>query len=70
MNAKLMVFIGVGFELGIFAWAGIILGKKLDHYMGWDGPGVLIMIFLCLASWSVHFIYLLRKLNRDASSND
>ena len=68
-DRKALMFIGVGFELFAFSVAGIIVGKEVDKYFGWSGGGTILTLFLCLLSWSIHFIHLLKRYMKDLEND-
>ncbi len=61
-----LVFIGVGFELLAMVLGGLYVGEHVDKYFNLGGKGTITVVFCCLASWCIHFIYLIKKFMKDA----
>ncbi|MBT4760199.1 MAG: hypothetical protein HOO06_00755 [Bdellovibrionaceae bacterium] len=60
------VFIGLGFELLVLVLGGLYIGEKVDQIYDLGGYGVLIVLAACLISWTVHFVFLIKKFMADA----
>lgn len=61
MMKRGLVFLGMGFELLGLVLGGLYVGRAIDSYMNWPGYGVAAMVVMCMVSWMVHLIVLLKR---------
>jgi hypothetical protein len=66
---KGLVFLGMGFELLGLILGGLYIGRAIDHEMAWPGYGVALMVVICMASWMVHLIFLLKRFMADTDDD-
>lgn len=65
MNQKMMVFMGMGFELAGLAWGAAYVGQLIDAHFKWNMLATLTLILACLGVWFYHIIFLLKKMEND-----
>jgi hypothetical protein len=66
---KGLVFLGMGFELLGLILGGLYLGKAIDEQMGWPGYGVALLVVVCMVSWMIHLIFLLKRFMADSEDD-
>lgn len=61
---KYIVFVGIGFELVGIMMACIYLGQLIDKTYQTKGLALAGFMFIGLASWLIHVVMLLRRLEK------
>lgn len=69
-NNKLIVFVGMGFELVGIILACIYLGRVLDEQLGLKGIGLALTPMLGLVGWIVQIVYMTKKLDKSNDESD
>jgi hypothetical protein len=67
---KYLVFTSIGFELLGIMMASIYLGQMIDDHYKTRGVALIVLMFTGLVSWFMHLIFLLRRFQKDESSED
>lgn len=66
---KGLVFLGMGFELLGLILGGLYIGGAIDAHMGWPGYGVAFLVVICMVSWMIHLIVLLKRFMADTEDD-
>jgi len=61
---KYIIFAGIGFELVGIMMAAIYLGQIIDQSYQTKGLALVALMFIGLASWLIHVIVLLKKIEK------
>ena len=64
MKNKYIVFIGMGVELVGLVLGSLYVGKLVDDYFSAKGVITILTLLLCLVSWFVHFLYLVKRIEK------
>ncbi|MGZ3742261.1 MAG: AtpZ/AtpI family protein [Pseudobdellovibrionaceae bacterium] len=68
---KYIIFASIGIELVGIMMASIYLGQLIDKTYQTKGFGLIIFMFVGLASWLTHVVLLLRRFEKnDKKDND
>jgi F0F1-type ATP synthase assembly protein I len=62
---RYLIFTSIGFELVGIMLASIYLGQMIDEYYKTKGIALIVLMFTGLASWFMHLLFLLRKIQKD-----
>lgn len=62
---KYLIFASIGFELVGIMVASIYLGQTIDKTYQTKGLALIALMFIGLASWLTHVIFLLRRFQKD-----
>jgi hypothetical protein len=66
---KGLVFLGMGFELLGLILGGLYIGGAIDTHMGWPGYGVAGLVVICMVSWMIHLVVLLKRFMADTEDD-
>jgi len=66
---KGLVFMGMGFELLGLILGGYLVGNAIDTHFGWSGYAMAGVIVICMISWMIHLVYLLKRFMAEASDD-
>lgn len=66
---KYIVFASIGFELVGLMVASIFLGEAIDRHYQTKGIAIAALMFIALASWLVHVLFLLRRFQNEDPEN-
>lgn len=61
---KYLIFTSIGFELVGIMIASIYLGQLIDDHYKTRGIALIILMFTGLASWFLHLIFLIRRIQK------
>ena len=70
MNAKGLVFMGMGFELVGLIFGGLFIGEKIDKAYNLNGLATAGMSLLVLAGWIYHLVILLQRFQKESQADD
>ena len=66
---KYIVFASIGFELVGLMVASIFLGQAIDQRYQTKGIAIAALMFIALASWLIHVLFLLRRIQNEDPEN-
>lgn len=69
-NNKLIVFVGMGFELVGIILACIYLGKAMDENWGTRGMGLALVPMVGLVGWIVQIVMLTKRFDKAEPDSD
>jgi len=68
-NNKMLIFVGMGFELVGIILACIYLGKAIDDHYGTKGIGLALLPMIGLVGWIVQIVSLTKGLDADTKDS-
>lgn len=66
---KILVFMGLGLEIGLAIVAAYHIGNLLDQKYQSKGLIFVILAFLLLIGWMIQVIWLVRRLQKDEDND-
>lgn len=69
-NSKAMVFAGMGFELFAVVLGALLIGPIIDEAMGTKSIGTLILLFMCIIGWLIHFVHLVTRYAKETKNEN
>jgi F0F1-type ATP synthase assembly protein I len=62
---RYLIFTSIGFELVGIMLGSVYLGQALDDHFRTKGIALSILMFAGLASWFIHLVFLLRRIQKE-----